>query len=140
MSAASDFLGGATPKFWVSGTTYPATKVVASPSDFQYYMRKSAGGGTTDPASDPTNWQPTGDRAVKSVQRGTASPTVTAITISAVNIAKCQTYCVGFGKDNSGIVQAVIGGYLSNSTTLAVNGGGGYTGGGIINYEVVERY
>lgn len=70
MSDASTFIGGSAPKVWVSGTTYAAGKVVWSPTDYQYFMRKSAGGGTTDPASDTTNWQPTGDRAIKSIQRG----------------------------------------------------------------------
>lgn len=41
---------------WVSGTTYAANKVVVSPTNFQKYRRKTAGGGTTDPASDSTNW------------------------------------------------------------------------------------
>lgn len=99
MSAASDFLGGATPKYWVSGTTYAATKVVASPSDFQYYMRKTAGAGTTDPSLDTTNWHPTGERAIKSIQRGvfTLSGAASAsITISAVDTSKSKLTLLGF--------------------------------------------
>lgn len=42
---------------WISGTTYADGFVVWSPSNFMTYRRKGAGGGTTDPASDSTNWQ-----------------------------------------------------------------------------------
>ena len=41
---------------WVSGTTYAAGDLVWSPTDYLTYRRKSAGGGTTDPTSDGTNW------------------------------------------------------------------------------------
>ena len=43
---------------WVSGTTYAQGFVVWSPTNFFTYRRKTAGAGTTDPASDPTNWEP----------------------------------------------------------------------------------
>jgi hypothetical protein len=42
---------------WVSGTTYAVGNVRFSPNTFRSYRRKTAGAGTTDPASDPTNWQ-----------------------------------------------------------------------------------
>lgn len=135
----SALFGGGTPPKWVSGT-FSEGYVAWSPTDYQYYMNKTTGVRATDPASDPTNWQATGERAVKSVQRGSASPTATSITISSVNIAKCQTYCVGCGKDSGGLVQMVIGGYLTNSTTLSVNGNAAYTGGGNILWEVIERF
>lgn len=41
---------------WVSGTTYAEGAVVWSPSTYFVYRRKTAGAGTTDPASDSTNW------------------------------------------------------------------------------------
>lgn len=41
---------------WVSGTTYAVGDVRYSPTDFLAYRRKTSGGGTTDPASDGTNW------------------------------------------------------------------------------------
>lgn len=41
---------------WVSGTTYAEGDVVWSPSTYLIYRRKTAGAGTTDPASDSTNW------------------------------------------------------------------------------------
>ena len=43
---------------WESGTTYAQGQVVWSPTDFQTYRRTVAGSGTTDPASDSTNWEP----------------------------------------------------------------------------------
>lgn len=41
---------------WVSGTTYAQDAVVISPTNYLSYRRKTAGGGTTDPSSDSTNW------------------------------------------------------------------------------------
>lgn len=41
---------------WISGTTYPEGAVVWSPANLQTYRRKTTGAGTTDPASDSTNW------------------------------------------------------------------------------------
>ena len=142
MSAASDFLGGATPKVWVTGTTYAAGKVVWSPTDYQYYMRKSAGAGSTDPSSDTTNWQPTGARAIKSIQRGTismTSVTTATATVSSVNTAKSLLTFLGFNTAqltndyNPSIV-------LTNSTTITatrVNNGASNT---TVSWELVERY
>lgn len=52
-NAASAAAGAAK---WVSGTTYADGAVTWSPLDYQTYRRKGAGGGTTDPSLDPTNW------------------------------------------------------------------------------------
>ena len=41
---------------WISGTTYTEGSVVWSPTSFYSYRRKTTGAGTTDPASDTTNW------------------------------------------------------------------------------------
>ena len=41
---------------WVSGTTYAEGVVVWSPITYLSYRRKTAGGGTTDPSLDETNW------------------------------------------------------------------------------------
>ena len=41
---------------WVSGTTYAEGVVAWSPINYLSYRRKSAGGGTTDPSLDETNW------------------------------------------------------------------------------------
>lgn len=43
---------------WVSGTTYAEGFQAYSPLNFVTYRRKVAGGGTTDPSLDPTNWEP----------------------------------------------------------------------------------
>lgn len=43
---------------WVSGTTYAEGFQAYSPLNFVTYRRKAAGGGTTDPSLDPTNWEP----------------------------------------------------------------------------------
>lgn len=141
MSAASDFLGGATPKKWVSGTTYAEGKVVWSPTDYQYYMRKTTGAGATDPSSDTTNWQPTGNRAFKSIQRGriTLNGTSVTATISAVNTLKTELRTLGFsttGTDNTASPDLV----LTNSTTLTMtrSAGGGFNT--FLSWELTERY
>lgn len=131
------FSAGRPPK-WVSGT-YQEGVVVWSPSDFQYYMNKTTGARTTDPANDLTNWQPTGDRAVKSVQRGTTATNNNSVTIAAVNIAKCTTYAVGSNSNSAGTITTAVGAVLTNSTTLSfVNTG--QTGGGSVAWEITERY
>lgn len=42
---------------WVTATSYARGDVVWSPADYFDYVRVIAGAGSTDPASDPTNWQ-----------------------------------------------------------------------------------
>ena len=53
---------------WVSGTTYGVGDLRYSPIDFQNYRRKTAGGGTTDPSLDATNWAVAIDTIVKFTQ------------------------------------------------------------------------
>ena len=144
MSDASTFIGGSAPKVWVSGTTYAAGKVVWSPTDYQYFMRKSAGGGTTDPASDTTNWQPTGDRAIKSIQRGVITIPANAgsatATISAVVTAKSQETLLGFstvGGDNTFSPRIA----LTNSTTVtATKTNAALVATTDVSWSVIERY
>mgnify|MGYP006921298040 CR=1 FL=1 len=139
MSAASDFLGGATPKIWVTGTTYAAGKVVWSPADYQYYMRKSAGAGSTDPSSDTTNWQPTGGRAVKSIQRGTVAYNVSSVTISAVVTAKCELRQLGSDCSDGGGVPRNARISLA-STTSIYHGVTFGASGGSTSWELTEFY
>lgn len=77
-AAAAAASAGATK--WVSGTTYAEGDVVWSPTTYFIYRRKTAGAGTTDPASDTTNWASvagTGDVTL------TGTQTLTNKTISA---------------------------------------------------------
>lgn len=55
-SAAAAAASGAGATAWVSGTTYAIGDARYSLINLQSYRRKTAGAGTTDPASDPTNW------------------------------------------------------------------------------------
>jgi len=144
MSNSSElFGGGSSPKKWVSGTTYQEGNVVWSPSDNQYYMRKNGttGAGTTDPSSDTTNWQPTGDRAVKSIQRGrlTLNGSSLTATISTVNTAKTELRVLGFsttGPDNTYSSDLV----LTNSTTLTMTRAAGAGNLTHLSWELTERY
>lgn len=53
---------------WVSGTTYAIGDVVQSVADDRWYKRVVAGAGTTDPASDGTNYDPyEGERLIGDV-------------------------------------------------------------------------
>jgi hypothetical protein len=140
MSASSElFGGGGTPKKWAAGN-YNEGTVVWSPSDYQYYMRKTTGASATDPASDLGNWQPTGDRAIKSIQRGSAGGSTQTVTISAVNVNKSSCFVNGYAKNSSGIVDCVIAGYLANATSITTNTNSGLNGGGSWFWEVIERY
>lgn len=55
-SARDGAIAAANVTKWVSGTTYAEGAVVWSPVSFVNYRRKIAGGGTTDPSVDLTNW------------------------------------------------------------------------------------
>lgn len=148
MAGAFDYSSrsaGDDPKYWVSGTTYKANKVVASPSDFQYYMRKTTGAGTTDPSSDTTNWHPTGGSAIKSIQRGIltigSSVQTGTATITAVNTSKSTLSFLGFytaGVDTTTAPTIA----LTNGTTIT--GTKYYTSGGLattnVSWEVIERH
>lgn len=61
---------------WVSGTTYPLGTRVYSTSNWNLYVRKIAGAGTTDPSADTTNWQ-------NLTIRGLPVVVVTAATVAA---------------------------------------------------------
>lgn len=56
LNAASTAVAAAGAPVWVSGTSYATGDPVWSPQDGRVYRRRSGGGGTTDPAADPTNW------------------------------------------------------------------------------------
>lgn len=125
MSNFSDFVGGGGAKVWVSGTTYPVGTIVTSPAaNYQAYVRVVAGAGTTDPASDATNWKPIGGRAVKSMQRGTATitsnGTTTTATVSSVDTTKSVLRYLGNSVSaNDSAIQACVGFItLTNATTI----------------------
>ncbi len=118
----SDMASG-DPKYWVSGTTYAVGKTVRSPSDHQRYARITAGAGTTDPASDSTNWRPDGGRPIKSTQRGAITiayqTNIASVTISAVNPAKSQLRWLGGSGAEWNTGNAVgLAVQLVNSTTV----------------------
>lgn len=140
--------GGGVPEFWVSGTTYAVGEQVISPTDFGVYIRKLAGAGTTDPASDATNWQPFGGRAIKSVQRGIASSG--NITISPVNPAKTEIRVLGWSPPSNtvstAVTQADVKAFagrvsLTNATTLTCAFSIlGTASNGQVSWELTEYY
>lgn len=57
---------------WVSGTTYAIGNARYSPLNGRTYRRRTAGAGTTDPALDPTNWDPVTLQALTTATRSSA--------------------------------------------------------------------
>lgn len=137
MSNATDlFGGGGTPLEWVTGTTYAKGKVVLSPVDFCYYVRKVTGAGGTDPSSDGANWQVTG-RAIKSVQRGVASAG-SSVTISAVNPAKTELRWLGGVSMTSSVIDGVPAITLASSTSISISSWSGTSK--VLGWELTEYY
>lgn len=68
MSNLSQFFPPGSSKVWVSGTTYATGNVILSPAaNYAPYVRITDGAGTTDPASDSTNYRAYGQRIAKSL-------------------------------------------------------------------------
>jgi len=83
-AAGSALVAGAVA--WVSGTTYAIGDARYGLVDYQTYRRKTAGAGTIDPASDPTNWT----KAITGSGGGgttiTGSVTLTAASPAAMTV------------------------------------------------------
>ena len=145
MSNLSQFAAGGDPQYWVSGTTYALGKTVRSPTDHQRYVRVVAGAGTTDPASDATNWRPDGGRPIKSVQRGTVTVANGAdtgsVTISSVNTAKAELRFLGGTGQDTGTGNYLISPKISltNSTTVSVSFAS-TAHDGQVSWELTEYY
>lgn len=142
MSTFSSIFGGGSIDYWVSGTTYAQGKTVRSPDNHQLYVRIVAGAGTTDPASDGTNWRADGQLPVKTRGRGIINinnPNLTATaTITAVDTAKTELRYLGCATEAAGTDAHI---YLTNTTTITATRKG--TGGGFntaVSYEFVEYY
>jgi len=129
MSTYTTIFGGGSIQYWVSGGTYAQGDVVRSPDNHQLYVRIVAGAGTTDPASDTTNWRADGKTAIK--YRATGVITITGnystgtATISSVNTGKVRLF--NLGSEGYGYVDVGSGANpyamnhrleLTNSTTI----------------------
>jgi len=68
---------GAVASPWVSGTSYALGARVYGTTNWNLYVRKIAGAGTTDPSIDDTNWQ-------NLTFRGLPIQVVTAASVTAV--------------------------------------------------------
>ncbi len=107
---------------WVTGTTYAAGDTRYSPTNYQTYRRKSGGAGSTDPASDSTNWALLGSTAWL---RKT-----TTYTANSGDHIKASTTAGGWSltfpaspADGDQIeVQDVDGTFTSNNLTILANG------------------
>lgn len=136
--------GGGGIKYWVSGATYAQGDNARSPTDHQLYVRIVAGAGTTDPASDATNWLPDGARAIKSIQRGYSLPGT--VTITAVNMSKTALRYLGAAslvQNSSGSLLSVPSVRLASSTTISVavdTSNGNPANSPYVSWELTEYY
>lgn len=82
--SAASAAASAGAALWVSGTTYAIGEARRSPSTLRVYIRRTAGAGTTDPASDTTNWAlPPGGLQVVVRSGTTAAPSLNERSIFA---------------------------------------------------------
>lgn len=113
--------GSVDQPLWISGGSYTIGQQVISPTDYCAYVRKTNGTGATDPSSDTTNWQPSGARARKSLQRITivvaANTHSNTGAISSVNTAKTTIKILG---GNNGVNDKAVNCRveLTNATTV----------------------
>lgn len=113
--------GSVDQPLWISGGSYTIGQQVISPTDYCAYVRKTNGTGATDPVSDTTNWQPSGARARKSLQRITivvaANTTSNTGAISSVDTAKTTIKILG---GNNGVNDKAVNCRveLTNATTV----------------------
>lgn len=113
--------GSVDQPLWISGGSYTIGQQVISPTDYCAYVRKTNGAGATDPSSDTTNWQPSGARARKSLQRITIVVTANTLSntgaISSVNTAKTTIKILG---GNNGVNDKAVNCRveLTNATTV----------------------
>lgn len=123
---------------WVSGGSYVIGDQVVSPAVLLPYVRRTNGGGVTDPSADATNWQPFA-QTIKLIQRGVISvpsgSTTATATITAVDTSKSILSNLGRHIDIS------RGGSLTltNSTTITATCTTGSSN-TTISYQLVEYY
>lgn len=152
MSTFSSIFGGGSIDYWVSGTTYVKGKTVRSPANHQLYVRIVAGAGTTDPASDSTNWRADGKTAIKSIQRGVitisggAGTNTATATIASVNTEKTElrllgSYAGGYS-DNTFDISTSAYFVLTNSTTITATRRNNtpYSVAHYLSWELTEYY
>jgi hypothetical protein len=142
MSIDTDFFGGQPPK-WVSGAIYPLDFISRDPANQHHYVRIVAGGGTTNPSADPTNWAVIGATRIKSIQTivieiasgastntGAISPVAT--TGNKTTLKNLGAYTTSGGPFNSETLMFVP--ELTNATTLTARRFG--SGGGALRCQI----
>ena len=111
--AADAISAGTTSAVWVSGTSYVIGNVRYSPTNYANYRRKTNGAGTTDPASDSTNWAPTQATANLSL---TGTTTVDVLVGTSATDSSSTTTGAGKFAGGVGIVKALYVGGIANLT------------------------
>lgn len=125
---------------WVSGGSYVVNDQVMSPITFLAYVRKTNGGGVTDPSADSTNWTPFG-MAIKQVIRGsiTVNAPATSNTATIASVVTAKSFISFLGSSNSSASSGGASVALTNSTTVTATSGAS-AGTTTVLYQVVEYY
>jgi hypothetical protein len=127
-SAATTALGASTATVWASGT-YTAGTVTYSPSNGLAYRNKTAGSRTVDPASDPTNWWPTGASLILVRLTGAGPTTYTARAKDFITLETTAASTVQFPAGNPGDSFDVVA--LNSLATNVLDPGSGVTLNGV---------
>lgn len=119
--AADAISAGTTSAVWVSGTSYVIGNVRYSPTNYANYRRKTNGAGTTDPASDTTNWAPTQATANLSL---TGTTTVDLFISTSTTDSSSTTTGAGKFAGGVGIAKALyVGGVTNLLSGITISGG-----------------
>lgn len=140
--------GQAAVQKWVSGRVYGVDHIVWSPANQLLYVRLVAGGGTTDPSADGTNWALFGPTKPKPMRRGViviagGSQTSNTATLSpAVDVTKTRLrkgghYTTG-GDTLARDTDAQL--VLTNSTTITATRGNAGAGDVYVSWELEELW
>jgi len=127
---------------WISGGSYVIGDQVISPLNLLAYIRKTNGGGATDPSADATNWQPFGF-GIKSLQRGTSSLSGVVflnVAVSSVSMSKSKLTPLGVQYGGSVLSEYAINIKLTSSTQITIDRGSSSAATCNVSWELVEYY
>lgn len=140
--------GAAAAQKWVSGRVYGLDAIVWSPVNTLLYVRLVAGGGTTDPSADATNWALFGPTKPKAMRRGViviagGSQALNTATLSpAVDVTKTRLRKGGQHTTGSDSLARDIDAslVLTNATTITATRGNVGAGDVYVPWELEELW
>jgi hypothetical protein len=109
---------------WVSGTTYAIGDRRYSPANGLVYRRLTVGAGTTDPASDATNWAPVSVNAPAQVITASVTQAISGQCLALTNTtaqAAATNYALA-SKTQGGANWTYVSITATNNVTMGVDG------------------